>query len=112
MIKNEIQLGNPSKPLCVQFTLHIKEAHDALSRFEEAIQRANWPGVVVDQFMGDMDTLHTELSNPSPSPTILQDAGRSMRKTLDVVTARIEVPNIIAAAKALWAAIGLAEHSL
>jgi hypothetical protein len=32
-----------------------------------------------------------------------------MRHTLDVVTARIVEPNVIAAAQALWLAIGLAE---
>jgi hypothetical protein len=108
MIKSETQ-GNPSTRLCVQFTLHVEEARDALARFEEAMQQANWPGAVVDQFMGDIDILHGELSEPSPSPTIVQGAGKSMRHTLDVVTARIEVPNVIAAAQALWLAIGLAE---
>jgi hypothetical protein len=57
----------------------------------------------------EVDTLHAELSEPSPSPSIVQEAGRSMRNTLDVVTAQIEVPNIIASAQALWSAIGLAE---
>ena len=107
MIKNEIQPRNPSTPLCVQFTLHIAEARDALARFEEAIQQANWPDTVVNQFAGDIDTLHGELSEQSPSPTIIRDAGKSMRHTLDIITARIEVPNVIASAQALWSAIGL-----
>ena len=38
------------------------------------MQQANWPGALVDQFMGDIDTLHAELSEPSPSPNIVQDA--------------------------------------
>ncbi len=46
---------------------------------------------MVDQFMGDIDIPHAELSDPSPSPSIVQEAGRSMPHTLDVVTARIEV---------------------
>ena len=108
MIKNEIQPRNPSTPLCVQFTLHIAEARNALARFEEAIQQANLPDTVVDQFAGDIDTLHRELSEPSPSPTIIRDAGKSMRHTLDVITARIEVSYVIASAQALWSAIGLA----
>jgi hypothetical protein len=86
MIKNESQLGNPSTPLCVQFTLRIEEARDALARFEEAIQKANWPGVVVDQFTGDMETLHAELTRAWPSPTILQDAGKSLRPGLRCLT--------------------------
>ena len=109
MIKNEIQPRNPSTPLCVQFTLHIAEARDALAGFEEAIQQANWPDTVVNQFAGDIDTLHGELSEQSPSPTMIRDAGKSMRYTLEVVTARIEVPNVISSAQALWSAIGLAE---
>jgi hypothetical protein len=111
MIENESQLGNPSTPLCVQFTLRIEEARDALARFEEAIQKANWPGVIVDQFTGDMETLHAELTRAWPSPTILQDAGKTLRKTFASVTARIEVPNIIAAAQALWPALGLSEQN-
>jgi hypothetical protein len=107
MIKSEIPLGGPSAEQSVQFTLRVEEAQDALARFEDAMQQANWPGAMVDQFMGDIDTLHGELSEPSPSPTVVQDAGRSMRHTLDVVTARIEVPNVMAAANALWSAIGL-----
>ena len=34
-----------------------------------------------------------------------------MRNTLEEVTAWIEAPNVIAAAQALWSAIGLAETS-
>jgi hypothetical protein len=99
--------GNPSTQQCVQSTLHAEEARDALARFEDAIQQANWPDVVFNQFAGDIATLHGELSEPSPSLTVVQDAGRSMRYTLDVVTARIEVPKVIASARALWSAIGL-----
>ena len=87
--------------------LHVEKARDALARLEDAIQQANWPGTVFEQFAGDIDTLHGELSEPSPSPTVVQVAGESIRHTLDALTSRIEVPNVTAAAQALWSAIGL-----
>ena len=83
----------------------------ALESFEEAIQRANWPSALVDQLMGEIDAIYAELSKPHPSLTVLQEKGRSMRNTLEEVTAWIEAPNVIAAAQALWSAIGLAETS-
>ena len=98
---------NPRTQPCVRYVLHVEEARDALARFEEAIQQANWPDTVFNQFAGDIDTLHGELSEPSPSPTIIRDAGISMRHTLDIITSRIEVPSVIAAAEVLWSAIGL-----
>jgi len=84
---------------------------DALESFEEAIQRANWPSALVDQLMGEIDAIYAELSKPHPSLTVLQKKGRSMRNTLEEVTAWIEAPNVIAADQALWSAIGLAETS-
>jgi hypothetical protein len=84
---------------------------DALESFEEAIQRANWPSALVDRLMGEIDAIYAELSKPHPSLTVLQEKGRSMRNTLEEVTAWIEAPNVIAAAQALWSAIGLAETS-
>jgi hypothetical protein len=84
---------------------------DALESFEEAIQSANWPSALVDKLMGEIDAIHAELSKPRPSLSVLQEEARSMRNTLEEVTAWIEAPNVIAAAQALWSAIGLAETS-
>jgi hypothetical protein len=83
----------------------------ALESFEEAIQRANWPSALVDQLMGEIDAIYAELSKPRPSLAALQEEGRSMRNTLEEVTAWIEATNVIAAAEALLSAIGLAETS-
>ena len=83
----------------------------ALESFEEAIQRANWPSALADQLMGEIDEIRAELSKPHPSLGFLQEEVRSMRNTLEEVTAQIEAPNIMAAAQALSSAIGLAETS-
>jgi hypothetical protein len=56
---------------------------------------------------GDLHTIAAQLSKTSPSLVVLQEAGRSLRNIVEGVAAGLMTPGVLAAATALWIALGL-----
>lgn len=91
----------------VQYNLQFDQIRAAVTSFESATRAADLPKNVLNDIIADLETIKAQLSNPSPSPTILQEAGKSLRNVVEGVAAGILTPPVVAVAPALWSALGL-----
>lgn len=107
MTGSAIQHGSPGATQSVQFNLEIDEAKSALAAFEAAIKTVQLPKPQLDEVTAELSTIAAQLSKASPSPVILQEAGRSIRNIVEGVAAGLMTPSALAAAPALWSALGL-----
>ena len=107
MTGSAIQQGSSAATQSVQFNLNIDEAKAAAAAFESAIRTAQLPQKQLDEVTADLHTIAAQLSKASPSVAILQEAGRSLRNIVEGVTAGLATPGVVAAAPALWSALGL-----
>jgi hypothetical protein len=107
MTGSTIQQGSPGANQAVQFLLHIEPARAALAAFETAIQGTSMAPAMVDEIAADVQTIKAQLSKPAPSVSIIQEAGRSLRSVLEGVAGGLLTPAVMAAAPALWSALGL-----
>jgi hypothetical protein len=107
MTGSTIQQGSPGAKQSVQFTLNIEPARSALTAFESSIKGANLPAIMLGELLADVHTIRAQLSKPSPTLSIVQEAGRSLRNVVEGVAAGILTPGVVAVAPALWSALGL-----
>ena len=107
MSGSNIQQGTANSHQNAQYNLHFDQIRAAVTAFESATRAAEWPPNLLNELVADIETIEAQLSKPSPSPTILQEAGRSLRSIVEGVAAGILTPPVIAAAPALWSALGL-----
>jgi len=107
MTGSTIQQGSPNATQSVQFALKIDEAKTALAAFESAIKAVQLPRPHSDEIAADLQTIAAQLAKTSPSLTILQEAGRSLRNIVEGVAASLMTPSVVAVAPALWSALGL-----
>jgi hypothetical protein len=107
MTGSTIQQGSPDARQTVQFSLVVESAQSALDAFEKAIQGVSVPSAAMVEIVADVQTIKAQLSKPSPSLPIVQEAGKSLRAIVEGVAAGILTSPVIAAAPALWSALGL-----
>jgi hypothetical protein len=107
MTGSAIQQSSPGAKQNVEFKLNIDEAKAALSTFQASIEASQLPRQHLDEISADLRTIASQLSKTSPSLQILQEAGRSVRSIVEGVAASLLTPGVIAAAPALWSALGL-----
>lgn len=107
MTGSAIQQGSPNASQKVQCTLNIEAVRTALSNFETAISGANLPATTLDEIKADIHTIRAQLSKTSPTLLIIQETGRTMRNVIEGIAAGVLTPGVIAAAPALWSALGL-----
>jgi hypothetical protein len=107
MTGSTIQQGSPGAKQSVRSSLNIESAVAALATFETAIKQTNLPATTLGDLMVDVRTIRDQLSKSSPTPSIIQEAGRSLRNIMEGITGGILTPGVIAAAPALWSALGL-----
>src|SRR5262249_6246003 len=107
MTGSAIQHGSPGATQSVQFNLKIDEAKSALAAFEAAMKTVQLSKPQSDEVMAELNTISAQLSKPSPSLVILQEAGRSLRNIVEGVAAGLMTPSVLAVAPALWSALGL-----
>jgi len=107
MTGSAIQHGSPGATQSIQFNLKIDEARSALAAFESAMQAVQLPKSQSDEVIAELKTIAAQLSKSSPSLPILQEAGRSLRNIVEGVAAGLMTPSVLAAAPALWNALGL-----
>jgi hypothetical protein len=107
MTGSTIQQGSPGAKQSVQFSLTVESARTALDAFEKAIQGVRIPPDILGEIVADVQTIKAQLSKPAPSMAIVQEAGRSLRAIVEGVAAGLLTSPVIAAAPALWSALGL-----
>jgi hypothetical protein len=107
MTGSAIQQGSAGATQSVQFNLRVDEAKAALAAFDSAIRAVQLPRAQSHEVVADLQTIAAQLSKTSPSLTILQEAGRSLRNIVEGVAAGLMTPSVLAAAPALWNALGL-----
>jgi hypothetical protein len=107
MTGSTIQQGSPSATQTVSIRLDRGDVESAVAAFEAAVDAADFPAATVAELKGDIATIRAQLSKASPMPSILQEAGRSMRNVVEGIAAGLFTPEVLAAAPALWAALGL-----
>jgi hypothetical protein len=107
MTGSTIQQGSSEAKQSVQFMLNIEPVRAALTAFESAIKGTpNLPATTLDELLADVHTIRAELSKPSPTLSIIQEAGRSIRSVMEGADAEITTPTAIAAANAIVKAVG------
>jgi hypothetical protein len=107
MTGSAIQQSSHGANQTLQFDLKIDEAKSALAAFEAAINTIALPQSQKDEVAAELQTVSAQLSKASPSLTILREAGRSLRNVVEGITAGAMTPYLLAAAPALWTALGL-----
>jgi hypothetical protein len=103
-----IQQGSPGASQSFEFKLNVEGARTALHAFETELSK-----VVIDdrtrldELAADVATIKAQLSKSSPSLTILQEAGKSLRKITERVVAGVVTSPVLKAVVALGTALGL-----
>jgi len=100
---------DPQEPATqsVQFQMSIESVKTALDGFEAAIAAVELPSAQRDDISADILTIKAQLAKKRPTLSVLQEAGKSLRNIVEGVAAGIMTPGIVAAASALWNALGL-----
>jgi hypothetical protein len=107
MTGSTIQQGSPNATQTVSIHLNIGDIERAVADFEAALDATDLPAATVAELKGDIATIRAQLSKASPMAGILQEAGRSMRNVVEGIAAGLLTPAVLAAAPALWSALGL-----
>ena len=103
-----IQQGSPGASQSFEFKLNVEAARTALHAFETELSK-----IVIDdrtrldELAADVATIKAQLSKSSPSLTILQEAGKSLRKITESVVAGVVTSPVLKAVVALGTAFGL-----
>jgi hypothetical protein len=103
-----IQQGSPGASQSFEFKLNVEGARTALHAFETELSK-----IVIDdrtrldELAADVATIKAQLSKSSPSLTILQEAGKSLRKITERVVAGVVTSPVLKAVVALGTALGL-----
>jgi hypothetical protein len=107
MTGSTIQQGSSNAQQNVRFTLNINSAQMALLNFETAIRKLTLSELTRADINADLHTIRAQLSKSSPSLSIIQECGRTIRNVIEGNTAGVLTPSVIAAGKLLWSALGL-----
>ena len=107
MIGSTIQQGSPAATQTTQITLKVDLARTALAELESALSNTNLSHTVRDEMLADVRTIGAQLSKPTPSTSIVHEAGRSLRNVVEGVAAGALTQPFITAPTALWSALGL-----
>jgi hypothetical protein len=108
MTGSAIQQGSPNAQQSVQFTLNVETARTALANFETALAEQKLSEVTLSEINAELHTIRAQLSKASPNSSIIQESGRTLRNVTEGIAAGVLTPGVIAAASALWSALGLA----
>ena len=88
-------------------SFHISTVSDFLGAFERALAEANLPGQLRGDLVADARAIRSQLAKVAPSHPILLEAGKSIRKVLEGAATGAATAGVTAAARSLFAAIGL-----
>ena len=107
MTGSTIQQGSPGATQAVEFRLSIETVSSALNTLESELKTISMDDRVKAELTADIATIKAQLSRPLPSTTIMQEAGRSVRKVVEGIAVGVLTPKFIAAVTALGAALGI-----
>jgi hypothetical protein len=107
MTGSAIQQGSPNAKQTVEFKLDVHTLQKAVADFESALAGAALPKSKLDEILADTGTIRAQLAKPTPSHLIVQEAGKSLRNVIEGVAGGMLTPTVVAAAAALWSALGL-----
>jgi len=100
MYGGAIQQASPGAEQSTTINVSVDDIKVALADFEAALKASDTSGAKFAEMTADIDTIKAQLSKESPSPAIVQEAGRSLRSVAEGVVAG-------GAASVLWKILGL-----
>ena len=65
------------------FSINVEAARLAVTEFEWALQATSLPAETLAELSGDLDTIKAQIAKPSPSRTIINEAGSSIRNVIE-----------------------------
>jgi hypothetical protein len=107
MTGSVIQQSSPGATQTVELKIDVQAVTAALSTLESELSRTKIDENAMASLLADIATIKAQLSKPSPSVGILQEAGRSVRNVIEGIAAGMLTPEAIAAMTALGASLGL-----
>jgi hypothetical protein len=107
MNNSAVQQGTSRSSQSNSVTLNLHEVTNALADFESAFLQLPIEDAQRKEILGDISTMKAQLEKAAPSPTVLQEVGRSIRNVTEGALGGALSPPLIAAAQTLWSALGL-----
>jgi hypothetical protein len=96
-----IQQGSPGATQTVEFKLNVEVALAAVHTFESELSKVRIDDGAVTELAADIATIKAQLSKPSPSIGILQEAGKSIRNIVEGIAGGILTSPVLTAAAEL-----------
>jgi hypothetical protein len=102
-----IQQNSPGATQTFEFKLDIEAAQTALQTFESELSKSEIDDRARRELAAEIATIKAQLSKPSPSVSILHEAGKSVRNVVEGVVTGVLTSPLLKAAIALATALGL-----
>jgi hypothetical protein len=87
--------------------INVAAARDALGSLEAALAETGISSACRDDVQSDLDTIKAQLTKREPSRSITAEAAKSIRNVVEGISAGMLTPPAMAAAAALWTALGI-----
>lgn len=100
-------LGSRNVSGDISVAINVEAAKTALGAFEDALAEAPIPADILAELKPELNTIKAQLAKPKPSNTILAEAAHSVRNIIEGIVGGALTPHVLAAASALWSALGL-----
>jgi hypothetical protein len=107
MSNSTLQQGAGNSISNATMTINISAARDAIVSLETTLAGSDISSATREEIQGDLDTIKAQLAKCEPSRSIVAEAAKSLRNIFEDVVAGALTPKEIAAAAALWTALGM-----
>jgi hypothetical protein len=107
MTGSVIQQGSPGASQSGDFKVNVEAVTAALHDFESELSKQTLDGDKMAAIAADVATVKAQLTKPSPSMTILREAGKSIRNIVEGIAATLITPEFITVTAALGSALGV-----
>jgi hypothetical protein len=106
MTGSVIQQASPGASQSGDVKVNIEAVTTALRSFESELSKQSFDEGKMAAFAADVATIKAQLTKPSPSMTILHEAGKSIRNVIEGIAASLLTPEFVAVTDALSAVLG------
>jgi len=106
MTGSTIQQGSPNSTQ-QQVAINVASADKALADLEQSLAESEVAADTLAEMKADIQTIRAQMAKPSPSMTIVREAGKSLRNVVEGGVGGMLTPAATAAAKALWSLLGI-----
>jgi hypothetical protein len=106
MTGSVIQQGSPGASQSGDFKVNVEGVTTALHRFESELGKQSLDEDKMTAVAADVATIKAQLTKPSPSMSILREAGKSLRNIIEGIGAGMLTPEFITVTAALGSVLG------